>query len=66
MTKSGRHSKRRGGLMDTTRGVKQSQVRKKGAIMSLVTAKLAGVDIPLGNMRSKSVTRQFKARQNKK
>jgi hypothetical protein len=62
MSGSGRHSKRRGGIYDGSRGVKQTQTRKKGGIMALLLAKEAGADIPIGMMRSKSVTRQFRAR----
>ena len=65
MSQSGRHSKRRGGIYDGSRGVKQTQTRRKGGIMTLLKAKMAGADIPLGNMRSKSVTRQFRARRQK-
>lgn len=61
----GRHSKRRGGIYDGSRGIKQTQVRKKGGIMALLIAKMAGADVPLGMMRSKSVTKQFRARARK-
>lgn len=62
MSGSGRHSKRRGGIYDGSRGVKQTQVRKKGGIMALLVAKLAGVPVPVGGrlIRSKSVTKQFR------
>lgn len=60
MSGSGRHSKRRGGIYDGSRGVKQTQVRKRGGIMALLLAKEAGADIPIGMMRSKSVTKQFR------
>lgn len=63
MSGRGRHSKRRGGIFDSSRGVKQRQVRKRGGIMSLLIAKMAGADIPIiGMMRSRSVTKQFRAR----
>lgn len=62
MSGSGRHSKRRGGIFDSSRGVKQKQVRKRGGIMSLLIAKMAGADVPIGMMRSRSVTKQFRAR----
>lgn len=65
MSGSGRHSKRRGGIFDSSRGVKQKQVRKRGGIMSLLIAKMAGAEIPIGMMRSRSVTKQFRARRAK-
>lgn len=66
MKQSSRHGKKRGGIYDTSRNVKQSQVKKKGGIFALIKAKLAGADIPLGNIRSKSITRQFRHRTKKK
>jgi hypothetical protein len=65
MRQSGRHSRKRGGIQDTSRGIKQRTVNTKGGIKALVTAKMAGADIPLGNMRSMSTTRIFRQRRKK-
>jgi hypothetical protein len=45
--------------------MKHRTTKRKAGIMSLVVAKMAGADVPIGMMRSKSVTRIFRQRRAK-
>lgn len=57
------HTRRRGGIY--AGNVPRRLVKKKGGIFDLAVAALKNPEVQ-GLIRSKSVTRQFKAQQNKK